>query len=89
MSITKSETSTLEELDFKHIIPCEGGGHKRGILGHVASEPGAFYIVAPCCGPKIVCCRSRYDKLHVDGLLNCGTCGRQYLIERFKFIPID
>lgn len=89
MSITKSATSPLEQLDFEHTIPCEGQDHYRGYLGHVISEPGAFYVIAPCCGPKLVYCKSRVAKILRDGLLSCHTCKRQHLTELFQFIPID
>ena len=89
MSITNVETTPLEHLEYCPLIPCEGQDHKRGILGHKVDEPGAFYLITPCCGrATTVQCKPRIDYMIARGTLSCTACKHEYRIEDFRIIPV-
>ena len=86
---TVPDTELDERLDFEPVLPCEGLDHIRGISGHHIDAPGAFVLVAPCCGHRVVQCAPRIAHFRQVGLISCGRCSIQHPIERYLIIPID
>jgi hypothetical protein len=80
------DLSVLE--DFSPVLPCEGAHHSRAINGHIEGAPGAFFVVSPCCGPKIVQCAGRVAAMRFNGVLFCATCDTEHLAELYQFVPI-
>ena len=75
-------------MEFTPELECEGYDHHRGIHGHVPDSPGAFFVTAPCCGPKVVVCAPRVAAMRFNGLLTCHTCRREHLTEAYTILPI-
>lgn len=67
---------------------CQGETHNRGLHGHNPEQPAAYYVIAPCHGPRIMICNSRANYLRTRGLLKCSICKIETLIERWRFEPI-
>lgn len=83
------EVSTIELLDFAPVIPCEGTNHPRGLSGHIPDTPGAYMVVSPCCGPKVIQCAGRVAFMRSGFGLFCGTCGVNHDTTEYTFIPLD
>lgn len=75
-------------LDFDSSLPCEGSHHHRSLSGHAADEPGAFMVISPCCGPKVIQCSSRVSAMQASGVLYCGTCESEHLTSEYTFVPV-
>ncbi len=86
---TMTETGTLQALDFKHNFKCEGTDHDRGNLGHVPSEPGAYYMISPCRGPLKIQCAPRVAHMHISVDIYCRPCDAYHHVDDFKFIPVS
>ena len=79
----------LESLfDFDRDLSCEGSHHPRGLSGHDSTAPGAYKVISPCCGPKIVQCEPRVLAMKASGVLYCGTCRTDHLTTEYEFIPL-
>lgn len=83
------EASTVSLLDFDSELPCEGVHHRRGLSGHVPDSPGAFMVISPCCGPKVIQCSPRVAAMQHSGVLYCGACQREHLTSEYSFIPFQ
>lgn len=83
------EVSTIELLDFAPVIPCEGYNHPRGLSGHDPEAPGAYMVVSPCCGPKVIQCAGRVAFMKATGDLYCGSCSANHSTDEYTFIPLD
>lgn len=83
------DLSILILLDEDPVIPCEGIHHPRGISGHDAAQPGAFMVISPCCGPKVIQCKARVDAMRTSGVLYCGVCQTEHLTSEYRFVPLD
>ncbi|HAM26465.1 MAG TPA: hypothetical protein DCP11_07065 [Microbacteriaceae bacterium] len=81
------EAGTVLLLDFDTNLPCEGAHHDRGLSGHVPEKPGAFMVISPCCGPKVVQCSPRVTAMRDAGVLYCGACEGEHLTSEYSFIP--
>lgn len=89
MTSTVLETDVVELLDFVPSIPCEGADHSRGISGHIMEEPGAYMVISPCCGPKVIQCAPRVRYMHESGDLFCCSCATHHPTTDYTFIPLD
>lgn len=76
-------------LDFAAQLPCEGLDHSRGLHGHQVDAPGAFLLVAPCCGGRLVLCAPRVGYMRTSGLIWCTGCSTERVIEGYLFVPLD
>jgi len=76
-------------LDFDPALPCEGSHHHRSLSGHAATEPGAFMVISPCCGPKVIQCSPRVSAMQASGVLYCGTCESEHLTSQYTFVPVE
>lgn len=83
------EVEDIVLLDFAYCPPCEGANHSRGLSGHVADAPGAFMVISPCCGPRVIQCAPRVAAMRFGGVLYCGTCDQEHLAEEYTFVPLD
>lgn len=81
-------TESIILLDFEAYLACEGGHHTQGISGHDPEQQGAFLLVAPCCGPKVIQCTARVQYLKEKGLIYCTNCETENLVENYLFIPV-
>ena len=81
------DVGTVLLLDFESQLPCEGEHHGRGLSGHISTAPGAFMVISPCCGPKIVQCSPRVEAMRDSGVLYCGLCERDHPTSEYSFIP--
>lgn len=81
-------TSTDLLLDFEVKIPCEGKYHDESCQGHVATEDGAYYVVAPCGSDALVQCKPRVAYLHKLNYLKCLSCNDTHHIDDYLFKPI-
>ncbi|TFC11389.1 hypothetical protein E3O19_14100 [Cryobacterium algoritolerans] len=75
-------------LDFDTALPCEGTHHVRGLSGHSPTAPGAYMVISPCCGPKVVQCSPRVHAMRHSGVLYCGACRNEHLTSEYTFIPV-
>lgn len=83
------ESDTVSLLDFDSQLPCEGAHHPRGLSGHDPSESGAYMVISPCCGPKVVQCSARVTAMRSSGVLYCGACAHEHLTSEYSFIPFS
>jgi hypothetical protein len=74
--------------DFDADLPCEGSHHDRGLSGHNSTAPGAYYVISPCCGPKVVQCAPRVKAMKAGGVLYCGDCRSEHLTTEYTFDPL-
>ncbi|TFB51217.1 hypothetical protein [Cryobacterium tagatosivorans] len=81
------DSDTVSLLDFDSELPCEGAHHLRGLSGHAPEEAGAFMVISPCCGPKVVQCSARVSAMRSTGVLYCGACEYEHLTSDYSFIP--
>lgn len=87
---TKNLADTLAAIDFDYIPKCEGLDHPRNLHGHVAGEPGFYYMISPCCGPKVIVCKPRVWYMHNVSLdIRCHICQREHYVKLYKFPAID
>jgi len=84
-----TDLDSVSLLDFDTNLPCEGSHHHRSLSGHSAAEPGAFMVISPCCGPKVIQCSPRVSAMRASGVLYCGTCETEHLTSQYTFIPLD
>lgn len=82
------DQETVILLDFDSHLACEGVHHERGLSGHQPTEPGAFMVISPCCGPKVIQCRSRVAEMRASGVLYCGVCQTEHLTSEYTFLPL-
>jgi hypothetical protein len=82
------EQETVILLDFESHLACEGVHHDRGLSGHQPTEPGAFMVISPCCGPKVIQCRPRVAEMRASGVLYCGVCQTEHLTSEYTFLPL-
>jgi hypothetical protein len=82
------DTDTVILLDFESHLACEGVHHDRGLSGHQPTEPGAFMVISPCCGPKVIQCRPRVAEMRASGVLYCGVCQTEHLTSEYTFLPL-
>jgi hypothetical protein len=75
-------------LDFDCDLACEGSHHGRGLSGHLSTAPGAYMVISPCCGPKVVQCSPRVIAMQRSGVLYCGACRSEHLTADYTFIPL-
>lgn len=75
-------------LDFDSDLACEGSHHGRGLSGHHPTAPGAYMVISPCCGPKVVQCSPRVIAMRHSGVLYCGACRSEHLTVEYTFIPL-
>lgn len=76
-------------LDFDVPIPCEGTHHTRGISGHDPAAPGAYIVMAPCCGTRLIQCAPRVAEMKLQGDLTCVDCQIVHDSAKYRFIPIS
>lgn len=88
LAIDLSE-EVLNQILFERPRKCEGEDHHRGILGHNPESPGAYYVITPCHGCKVVQCEGRVLHWKETGLLRCSTCKTWQRYEDCRFIPVD
>lgn len=50
-------------------------------------KPGAFMVISPCCGPKVVQCSPRVMAMWDAGVLYCGACEGEHRTSEYSFIP--
>lgn len=86
---TISEVESVVLLDFEYTPACEGTHHQRGLSGHDPEAPGAYMVISPCCGPKVIQCEPRVRTMIAGGLLTCTGCGLQRFPEDYRFVPLD
>ena len=84
--IEDTEIFTLQ--DWTPVIACEGLNHKRGLNGHIIEQDGTWNVISPCCGPKVIQCDGRVQNMREGGLLYCGMCGVEHLVEAYTFVLI-
>lgn len=78
----------LAEQELKD-FPCSGLRHVHGDSHHVASDPGEFVLVAPCCGDVALLCRSRASYLRFYAAdIHCNTCDGYASYSDYKFLPL-
>ena len=83
-------TATAAELEERlhRTIPCEGTMHNVGVLGHDPEQAAGYRVTSPCCRRVFHACDSRVLWWHSEGLVGCGRCGIQHLVESYTFVPI-
>ncbi|TFD74720.1 hypothetical protein [Cryobacterium fucosi] len=82
------DEDVVVDLDFEPVIACEGRDHNRGMSGHIPDAPGAFMVISPCHGPKVIQCAPRVAAMRFSGLLHCSVCRMEHLVEEYRFLPI-
>lgn len=85
---TLLEFDSIVLLDFDSDLPCEGTHHGRGLSGHSPTAPGAYMVISPCCGPKVVQCSPRVHAMRDSGVLYCAACRSEHLTVEYTFIPL-
>lgn len=83
------EVESIELLDFDYSMPCEGANHTRGLSGHQPDAPGAFMVISPCCGPRVIQCAPRVAAMRFSGTLFCSICNTEHIVEEYTFVPLD
>lgn len=61
--VAEPEVDTRQDLDLSIDVreeldkmpPCESANHDRGVYGHVAAEPAAYLVIAPCGASWMAC----------------------------------
>lgn len=82
-------TSTIMDLDWEYVPACEGNTHHLGLNGHKVEESAAWIMTMPCCGPKLLVCNARRDRIRAQGELHCATHDRVATADEIKFDPIE
>lgn len=85
---TLLEVGTESLLDFDSEFPCEGIHHGRGLSGHEPGAPGAYMLISPCCGPKVIQCSARVAAMRLAGVLYCSVCEHEHLTSEYDFIQL-
>ena len=72
-----AEPDTITDLEFDLKIPCEGRVHQRGTNAHVIDQKASYALMSPCCGLRVLLCRSRALYLKAEaGTIHCRSCDR-------------
>jgi hypothetical protein len=84
MTLTLPDTTTVEELDWKHVPPCDAvEGYGLPFPWHVirfpwgqkkCDRPAAWWSVCGFCGHGDYMCDPHYQQK--DSVLYCGSCKR-------------
>lgn len=81
-----SEPDTITKLEFDLEIPCEGMMHSHGTFFHVADQHATIALISPCCGLRVVLCRSRAEYLKTESdTIHCRSCGRDSMAHKWSF----
>jgi len=88
MPAVTADTEIFLLEDWHAELACEGLNHKRGLNGHVIDQAGTWNVISPCCGPKVIQCDGRVQNMREGGLLYCGKCRVEHLVEAYTFVLI-
>jgi hypothetical protein len=69
-------------------IPCQGENHARGSNGHVTAQPAAWLLACPKCGPGVMQCNGRVQRLREMGQIRCYVCRGTFPFGKWGKIPL-
>jgi hypothetical protein len=85
MIATDTDTDVLQDLELP--VPCQGMEHSKGTSGHDPDAPGAFMVLSPCCGYRLIQCAPRVERLKTYDIIKCHKCGMDRSASKYLFIP--
>lgn len=84
---TRIDTDTIVELVGDMV--CSDAFHALSQSAHVASQPGEYVLIAPCCGMRTILCKGRaYYLKYISAEIHCTSCDQKWAPGRYRFLPV-